>query len=71
MPRDEAPAIGWPDCHLRLVPDPDPGDRAAHLRVLILNATDTFGEDSPIVAELKVKFDAAMREAVARRAKGP
>lgn len=70
MPRDEAAAIGWPPTHLRLVPDPDPSDRAAHLRVLILNATDTFGADSPIVEELKRKFDAAMIAAV-RKKKAP
>jgi hypothetical protein len=55
--------------HLRLVPDPAPEQRAAHLRVLILNATDTFGEDSPAVAELKAKFDSAMRAVVAARPK--
>lgn len=60
------------DCrnHLHLVPDPTPCQRAAHLRVLILNATDTFGADSKPVQELKTKFDAAMREAV-RNKKAP
>lgn len=65
--RDEAQAIGWPPTHLRLVPDPHPSDRAAHLRVLILNATDTFGEFSAEVEELKAKFDVAMRDAVLAR----
>ena len=69
MSRDEAAAV-LPPSHLRLVPDPHPSDRAAHLRVLILNASDTFGADSDIVQELKLKFDAAMAAAV-RAAKSP
>lgn len=67
MSRDEAAAIGWPPSHLRLVPDPDPADRAAHLRVLILNSTDHFGAMHPLTLELKAKFDDAMRQVVAKR----
>lgn len=69
MPHDEAAAVIGPPCHLRLLPDPPPEQRAAHLRVLILNATDTFGAESKEVEDLKAKFDSAMRAVVAARPK--
>lgn len=67
MPRDEAAAIGWPPDHLHLVPSPDPGDSAAYLRVLILNASDTFGSEHTIVTDLKAKFAAAMLQAIKQK----
>lgn len=67
VPRDEAAAIGWPPDHLRLIPSPDPGDSAAYLRVLILNATDEFGPEHAIGTDLKAKFNVAMLQAIKQK----
>jgi hypothetical protein len=46
---------------IRPVPDPDPCDSVKHLRWILGNSIETFGEDSPCTKEIRQKLAAAER----------